>query len=220
MRNFLPSRFQRHMTCNPFSTRTLSMLRRDFVLNLLVASVLTSPALAQKPPRYKFTRFDVPGGTSTATRGANNAGTIVGYFNDAFGGFHGYILSAGVFTQIDVPGAVKTTVEGINNPGTIVGQYDAPVVGQAHGFVLSGGTFTSFDVPGATFTAGKAINLAGVIVGFYVDAGGITHGCLLSGGRFTTIDYPNAASSEVDAINDNGEIFGGYGNHGFYAVKQ
>jgi probable HAF family extracellular repeat protein len=190
--------------------RSPPMLRRHFVLNLLAAGVLASPALAQKPIRYRFTSFDPPGSTYTRGNAINNAGTIDGYFNNASGEFHGYILSAGVFTQIDVPGAVKTIADGNNDSGTIVGQCDAPVVGQAHGFVLSGGTFTSFDVPGATFTAGKGINLAGVIVGFYVDAGGMTHGYLLSGGQFTTIDYPNAPFTAAHGINNNGQIVGNY----------
>ena len=179
-----------HVSRTPLSTRSLPMRRRYLVLALM-ACCLPAAVLA-RGTRYRFTSFNVPGATQTIGDGINNVGAIVGYFVDASGGFHGYILSVGgVFTQINVPGAVKTIVEGINNPGTMVGQYDAPVVGQTHGFVLSGGIFTSFDVPGATFTAGKGINLAGVTVGYYVEAAGTTHGFLLNSGRFTTIDYPN-----------------------------
>ena len=53
------------------------MRRRHFVLNLLAAAVLASPAYAGKPPQYKFTSFDVPGGTYTQVGGVNNGGTIL-----------------------------------------------------------------------------------------------------------------------------------------------
>jgi serine/threonine protein kinase/tetratricopeptide (TPR) repeat protein len=147
--------------------RSLRMLRRHFVLKLLAAGVLAAPALAGGHSRYVFTSFDVPGSTSTRGVGINNAGTIVGNFNDANGVIHGYVLSAGSFTQIDVPGSVLTLADGINDLGTIVGRYDFPSVGDAHGFLLSGGTFTTFDFPGATWTAAHAVNHAGNIVGQY-----------------------------------------------------
>lgn len=46
-----------------FEPRSPLVLRRYFVLNLLATSLLATPAFAQKPPRYAYTSFDVPGGT-------------------------------------------------------------------------------------------------------------------------------------------------------------
>ena len=60
MRNFLPSRFQRHMTREPFSTRILSMRRRCFVLSLLACGLFPAQTFAQKL-RYAYTPLDVPG---------------------------------------------------------------------------------------------------------------------------------------------------------------
>src|SRR5262249_34691866 len=114
-----------HVSRKPLSTRNLPM-RRGLLLTMLVCT-LTAPPFAAKPSQYVFTSFDAPGAVYTRGNNINNGGTIVGYFNDASGGFHGYILNAGVFTQIDVPGAVKTITEDINDSGTIVGQCDAPV---------------------------------------------------------------------------------------------
>jgi probable HAF family extracellular repeat protein len=195
--------------------RSPPMLRRHFVLKLLAAGVLASPAYAQKPPRYVFTNLDVPGALGTTAAGINNVGAIVGFWSASFAGTHqhGFLWSAGVFTNIDVPAGVNGTVShGINDAGTIVGAYDtAP--GVRHGYILSGGNFTSVDVPGATFTAARGINNNGQVVGKYqlvTDAAGAYHGFLLSGGVFTTIDYPNATSTIASGINNNGQIVGNY----------
>jgi tetratricopeptide (TPR) repeat protein len=202
-----------------FDPRSLPMLRRHFVLKLLAASVLASPALAQKPPRYVFTSFDPPGSSYTQAYGLNHGGTIVGYFSNATSSFNGYVYSGGIFTQFDVPGAQKTFLNGINDSGTIVGNY-LDALGDSHGLVLSNGNFTTVDVPGATSTSIKGINFAGDMVGWYNDAAGTDHGFLLSAGVFTTIDYPSTTYTVCFGINQNGEVVGDYkdagGNlHGF-----
>jgi probable HAF family extracellular repeat protein len=192
--------------------RSLPMLRRHFVLNLLAASVLASPALAG-PPRYVFTSLDVPGSADTSAYNLNNMGAIVGSFrNTPTGVSHGFLWSsAGGFQQIDYPLSFNTNAQGINDVGAIVGRYDSPAFNDLHGYLLSGGIFTSIDVPNATGTVAKGINHAGDIVGSYNDAAGTTHGYLLpSGGQFVTIDVPNAATTVARGINNNGQIVGLY----------
>jgi hypothetical protein len=97
------------------------MLRRCFML-ILLASVFSAPAFAQKAPRYVYTGFDVPGATSTRGFDINHAGTIAGDFNDAYGVTHGFGWSGDVFTQVDVPGAASTGFWGINDAGEGVGR--------------------------------------------------------------------------------------------------
>jgi serine/threonine protein kinase/tetratricopeptide (TPR) repeat protein len=206
-------RNQRHFLPSLLDPRSPPMLRRHFVLNLLVTSVLASPALAQKPPRYAYTGFDAaPGATYTRGGDINHAATIVGYFSDNSTPPHGYIFSGGAFTQYDVPGSASTQVQGINDAGSMVGRYDFPLVGlgYSHGFILSGGSLTTFDVPGSTSTGAKGINLAGDVVGRSIDAAGVGHGFLLRGGQFTSIDYPGATSTQCWKINNNGQIVGDY----------
>lgn len=69
----------------------------------------------------------------TVSQGINNAGQIVGLYDDADGVTHGFIWSKGVFMTIDVPDAVRTEVYSINANGEIAGVYDDE--DGVHGFV-------------------------------------------------------------------------------------
>lgn len=91
--------------------------------------------------QLQLTTIDVPcsacpGGIarSTSAMGINPAGDIVGWYADAAGQTHGYVLSRGRFTTIDVPGdlagvagTLPTIARGIGPSGDIVGTYTAPV---------------------------------------------------------------------------------------------
>ncbi len=171
-------------------------------LALTLALCLPQSASAQS---YTFSTFDPPGSTQTQARGVNNAGAVVGMFDDA-NGRHGFLFQGGTFTTINVPGAVATLANGINDGGQIVGVYiDAN--SKIRGFLLSGGQFTSFDFPGATLTQGWGINNSGQIVGSYED-GVTSHGFLLSGGVYTTIDVPGSNFAQSTKINSSGQIVG------------
>jgi hypothetical protein len=81
-----------------------------------------------------FTKFTVPGSTPTFGWGINDAGALVGYFNDS-AGQHGFVDMGGQFTTLDAPGAgLGTRAAGINASGTVVGFYD-DINAVAHGFV-------------------------------------------------------------------------------------
>jgi hypothetical protein len=83
-----------------------------------------------------FTKVTVPGATSTFGGGINDAGSLVGYFNDS-SGQHGFVDMGGQFTTLDAPGTnLSTRASGINASGTVVGYYlDANF--HAHGFVAT-----------------------------------------------------------------------------------
>jgi probable HAF family extracellular repeat protein len=186
------------------------------LIALILALGASSSAYAAS---YSYTSIDYPGASGTRAYGINDAGTVVGYYADASGVWHGFSLSGGSYTSLDYPGAQFTEVHGINNAGTIVGQYvDASAV--KHGFSLSGTTHASIDYPGATLTDVYGINNAGTIVGVYVDASGVQHGFVLSSGAYTTLDYPGALMTNAYGINDGGTIVGYYQDasaafHGF-----
>ncbi len=57
--------------------------------------------------KFSFTQIDVPGASRTVARGINDAGQIVGPFDNSTG-CHGFLYSGGSFTQIDMPGAFRT----------------------------------------------------------------------------------------------------------------
>jgi uncharacterized membrane protein len=47
----------------------------------------------------------------------------VGWYSDAGGKGHGFLLDQGNYTTLDVPGATDTHANGINASGQIVGWY-------------------------------------------------------------------------------------------------
>ena len=78
-------------------------------------------------------------------------GRIVGFFGEASGRQHGFLLVDGSFTMIDVPvpGARSTNAFGINARGDIVGRVGVDSAGVQHGFHLPAyGSFTVIDGPG------------------------------------------------------------------------
>jgi uncharacterized membrane protein len=73
------------------------------------------------PPAFVLPSGDGSnGGLSVAI---NDAGQIVGSYDDAAGNQHGFVDTNGSFTTIDFPGGVMTTLTGINNAGDIVGNF-------------------------------------------------------------------------------------------------
>ena len=116
-------------------------------------------------PIYKYTTLDDPlattGTLGTKAFGINNAGQIVGEYDDS-AGIHGFLLSGGTYTAFKDPSAPNfTEAFGINSAGQIVGDY---VPGG--GFLLSGGTYTTLNPPGSVSTIAEDMNGKGQIVGW------------------------------------------------------
>ena len=129
---------------------------------------------------YSF--FSAPGSDptklGTATYSINDAGQIVGYFQDSSGVTHGYLKTGSNFTTLDAPGASGTTsAQGINNLGVVTGYY-LDAAGNANGYIWNNGQFTTLNVPfaGAIGTDITAINDHGDLTGWYLDADGNYHG--------------------------------------------
>jgi probable HAF family extracellular repeat protein len=165
-----------------------------------------------------YTSLDVPGAVFTAADDINNLGQVVGWFRDAAGKTHGFVLDNGTYAAIDFPGAEFTSVYGINAHGDIVGRYALKDVGadkDARGFLLRDGVFTPIDYPGAAETRPLGINSAGDIVGIYAkQKQGKHHGFLLRDGVFASIDFPGSDFTGVWSINDSGLIVGRYRTSG------
>ena len=82
----------------------------------LIACILllgVTPKTTAAPPN-SFTTIDFPGAIHTLAIGSNDLGDIVGWYIDATGATHGFVLSREVFTTIDFPGADRTIVRDIN----------------------------------------------------------------------------------------------------------
>jgi uncharacterized membrane protein len=178
---------------------------------------------------------DFPGAAGTSVRGYGAA--FVGFYFDAKGATHGYILDNSGPIILDVKGAyfptdltVSNAAFGTNQTGATVGIFttkDKKGKQTTHGFLWQYGTFTQIDVPGSTGTTIQGINMKSDIAGKFDDAAGSTHGFIWAAGSAapTTIDYPLDTKTispltKIHGINDAGDIAGEYndlaGNtHGF-----
>ena len=129
--------------------------------------------------------------------GINDAGQIVGDYEDSTGE-HGFLYSGGTYTTLNDPlGTDGTFASGINDAGHIVGYYyDSS--GTAHGFLYSDGTYTTLDDPLGTRAPMRfGINDAGQIVGFYYDSSGSGHGFLANPSSSTTPPPPTSVQQEI-----------------------
>jgi len=125
-----------------------------------------------------FQVITIPGAVGGAqATGVNNSQQVCGFYIDANGVNHGFLLSFGVLVTLDVPGSTFTQALGLNNQGQVVGAYlDAN--GNSHGFIWTSkvGFQTIDDPKGIGTTLVNGINDKGVLVGFYVDSEGNSDG--------------------------------------------
>ncbi len=159
----------------------------------------------------KYTLIDFPaaGVTITTARGINDAGTIVGRWDNPTG-THGFFLSNGVYSSYDVPGSTITGLWFINNKGQFGGDYETPD-GITHGLIVSGSTITTVDIPGSTTTIIHDLNNNGIAVGIDVDpVTGLDDSFLfnLNTGRITPFAFPGSTDTDLYGINDAGVIAG------------
>ena len=153
-----------------------------------------------------FSTYDFPDSLKTVFYGLNNAGQVVGYYDDSDKVAHGVLLQNGELTPFDYPGAAETEIFGVSESGLLIGDiFD--VNGAVHGFVGD----EQFDVPGAATTYADDMNAAGILVGSYVDADGVYHGYIRrADGSFSTFDFPGMLSNLeylfANTINDAGVI--------------
>src|SRR5271157_4672682 len=93
---------------------------------LIFTAALTMLAGEARADLYTFTTIDVPGAVTTDAFGINDAGQVVGTYQDASLIIHGFLLAGGTITTIDRPGSSSTELTGINNSGQIVGYSYGP----------------------------------------------------------------------------------------------
>lgn len=148
--------------------------------------------------------YAIPGQNSTVARAINDAGEIVGTFEDSTGTNHGFVYSGGAFSGLDFPGG-DTTLSGINNAGQIVGD------SLSGGFLFSGGSVTAITGPGGIALDPRGINNEDQLVGDFVDSTG-EHGFIQTGSSFVPLNFPGATVTAALAINDSGQVVGAYNN--------
>lgn len=102
-----------------FSSGTSSI--QGFQLSNGVFTVLQAPQVTN------------PNTQSTYANGINDAGVIAGYY--VANGYHGFILTDGVFSTLDDPLSGSTRILGINNENQVVGFYSDGT--GDHGFIAT-----------------------------------------------------------------------------------
>jgi len=158
----------------------------------------------------RITTLEVPGAFSTRAHGINEAGQVVGDYEDPdTGNRSGFLYDNGVFTRILAPGSSFTIATDINNSGQIVGFF-ADATGQ-HPFLYDAGGFTPINVSGDN-PAAWGINDRGQIVGGFADlTAGLNRGFLYDAGTITPIDPPGGLNTRMFKINNAGQIVGSSG---------
>lgn len=166
-----------------------------------------------------FTLPSVP--SSALATGINNAGQVVGWFNNSAFTTEAFLYANGSYSTFNAPGATSTNFYGINNLGQVVGEYFND--SGEHVFVLNtkSGTFTPISVPCGTTSGGvgvTGINISGEIVGNCKVGNGVFSGHEFGfeynyiSGDFTKIFFPLSYTQDsfVTGINDNGQVVGFY----------
>jgi hypothetical protein len=187
--------------------------------NLTSALLFLIASLPLAKAQGTYTQIDYPGAAQTECYGINNAGDMVGWYEDTGGNWHGFLLSGGTYTKVDYPGATTTLLRGLNDVGQIVGygtfggNYD-----NNSGFVFNIHTlvFTAVSDPDANVltTLPLAINNGGIVVGFVQYQESLTqfpaYGFELRGTTFTQIIAPPGASAvtQIQGITAEGLMVG------------
>jgi hypothetical protein len=203
--------------------------RAALVLGTVMLLVGVRAGQAATTETFVPTTIQYPGSTSTAARGINNSGEIVGTYSCAAAcvnpltgetstaGTHGFLLQDGVYTRIDVAVGTATTPRGISEQGAVIGHYNVGAV--THGFVYADGNYVyPIDVPAELFdhpaeklrnTLPVRISPQGDLVGcIHEDSATMTtmHGWMLRNGTFTILSTPHSAgdttSRDPDTMNN------------------
>lgn len=173
---------------------------------------------------------DVPAGMpgNTNPLGINDSGTVVGWFPDPAGRFHGFRWDDGVYSVLDAAPGTDTLVSAINDKGDIVGiAFDAPC---GRPFKLSGGQYVTLPIPrtGCQTIAPTGINNHGVVVGTFTDDFFSRSFILSPDGAFTILSIPPDMTTSASGVvytfaygvNDAGTVVGAYQDDaGFHAFE-
>ncbi len=115
-----------------------------------------------------FTQLDFPGADETTAFGINNAGMIVGTYEQGLSIVHAFIYENGAYTDINFPGANWSEAWGVNDLGVVVGRFqDANF--NVDGFMYYKGQFAQINVEPGHSTAVAGVNDHNDLVGTWTD---------------------------------------------------
>jgi hypothetical protein len=149
--------------------------------------------------------------------GVNDSGVAAGFWTDANGNNHGYLvnINTGTFSSVTDPNAssASLTAAAINDNGDIAGFYTSQN-GNTDGFLVEGHTFTDLSVPGASSTMALGVNVNDEVVGTYTVGSGSSAAMYgfswTPGGGFQRIDPYGMGTTTINGVNDAGDLVGFY----------
>ena len=166
--------------------------------------------------------FEVPGSVSTEGYNINQDGSIVGNYEAADGGIHGFIARPAqdteapvdpepvggstygtyTFETIDVPGAEILVLTASSDFEDYAGNARSADGEKEVAFTLIDGVFTTYDFPGSQNTYFYALGNNGRAAGYYEDSDGLHHGVILENGELQEYNFPDAVQTEIYGISD------------------
>jgi len=202
----------------------------NIIYSTFAVFTLACFAFAQQAPDSVsirvITTFDYPGaGNSTLPQKINDAGDIVGLYNDSSEVSRGFVrfrngnFSAPIVDPNDTCNV--TEGRGINNSRLICGSYQNGSDCFYHGYFWMGGNFSEFDIPHSLSTEVVGVNNVGDFCGDFTDSTGLMQAFVSIGGTITPFSVPGAASTIALGLNSSNQTNGSYVdatgiNHGFW----
>jgi len=180
-----------------------TVMKTQAIFSFVSGTLLVAAQAFSQP--YTYLPFDVrcdadatscpaglaPGGVAaqTGARGINARGDVVGFYVDAQGKQHGFLLQDGRYSTIDFPAAgVRATIaNGINARGEIVGQHVMPINPNVP---QDSPLYCPPNLPNGTADAA-------CIKGFYLGRGG-----------YSMVTFPGHPGAIPQRITADGDIYG------------
>jgi uncharacterized membrane protein len=197
--------------------------------SILVLDFITSGQFTAETQSFLLsqgivTQITWQGAVNVQADGINDAGTIVGSFEQAASApYAGFIDRGGRITTLTNPAGQTVPTAIAQNGRLIVGDVETPAGGFSP-WIYENGSFTAIAVPGAVDGFASGVTNAGRVSGTYFTDASLTvpHGYFYQNGTVTPFDVPGAVWTELGGMTESGVVTGCYADanglvHGFYA---
>jgi probable HAF family extracellular repeat protein len=142
--------------------------------------------------------------TETFARDIDDAGVVVGSYEDTGGTTHAFYFEDGRYTTFNYPGfrpGDNTSAVAVNSVGVIAGDFSS--ASGSFGFLFSNGVYTKIALPGSSATNVTGLDVSNRAVGYSL-VGGQVESFVYDQGHYATLDVPGEDRTYVGTISDTG----------------
>jgi len=151
---------------------------RRLLIGALLVTLVTVVPRTSAAAQYQITSLDPPDGNYAKALGLNDAGQVVGYYENG-GQRQAFRWDSGVMTDLGTFGANESQGIGINSAGVVVGDFgDFDDFSTLEGFRWQSGSPTYLGTLGGNRSTAFRINASGQVVGWSHDAAQSLHAFL------------------------------------------